>query len=120
MSREKNLDDMLFGVLEKSLFKEERLDTVKVSVKKLELGKISAKEFKQLIIRNNLDVLEELRKNLSFYFAHAFKQEEVINFSNGEDFSLLKNDLDEKNEFLAQIGQKINSICKQLRKKAQD
>ena len=115
MSKKKRLEDILLGVLEKELFKEERQQRIKLGVNKLELGEIKTSDLLRIIVHDRADVIEKLLKTLYFYFRHVFKEQEVKDFENSCDINQIKNELREKNEFLALLGCRINDLRLKLK-----
>ncbi len=92
---------------------------LKEKVEKIELTKETQKKLVKLFISHLANIFEMLNEKLPFYFEnYTIKKKETNENNNHSNESLeileIQNELKNKNEFLMDIGFRINEIYKKL------
>jgi len=105
--------------LEKIIFNENDFNNLKQTINDLTLGLIEPKKLKEIIINSRFRLLEELLEFFPFYLKHDSFQHSVEEFtkeSEDPDPRLIE-ELKEKDEFLQELGNRIDNIFNKLRGK---
>jgi len=112
LTKEENLKRML----EKDLFNEENLTTLKRLTNEVSTGKIPAKELREAIINSRGDILDKLLTTFEFYARQISTQDQLSEFTSGNNSQMTVN-LQEKNELLEKVADKVNHIYEEVKKK---
>ncbi|MFW9873996.1 MAG: hypothetical protein ACFFG0_12890 [Candidatus Thorarchaeota archaeon] len=107
-------------MIEKILFDEKELEILKTLINELTIGSIEPKELRKSIIENRVNILNKVLNIFPFYYKQVSYQQEINDFTE-KDLSLktkneFKNELEEKDEILRQIGEWIQNTRKKLEK----
>jgi len=108
----------LDNVLEHQIFNETNLKMLKKKLKELATEKSNEKEIFTLFIKYLVKIFKGLSENLPFYLDQILMKQEIEDFSEGkiplkknnEEYTELKSQLREKDEFLEQMAEKIQRI----------
>jgi hypothetical protein len=112
-------EKFLSNSLEKIIFDENDFNKLKQTINDLTLGLIEPKKLKEIIINSRFRLLEELLEFFPFYLKHDNFQhsvEEYAKESVNPDSRLIE-ELKEKDEFLQELGNRINNIFNKLKSK---
>ncbi|MFX0134765.1 MAG: hypothetical protein ACFFDN_14080 [Candidatus Hodarchaeota archaeon] len=119
MNEDATREKFLSNSLEKIIFNENDFNTLKQTINDLTLGLIDSKKLKQTIINSRFRLLEELLEFFPFYLKHDNFQNSVEEFtkeSENPDAHLIE-ELREKDEFLQELGHRIDNIFNMLKSK---
>lgn len=109
------MNDQLYEVLEKIVFNEELLDVLKNAIDGATVDKMSSKQLKLLIIEQRTKIFEDLLE----FFPYHVKQYLILNsldaFTNSQGDPELNRELEEKNQFLEEVGIRISRIHEKLK-----
>ena len=112
-----NLNEKLLSdLLEKIIFNENDLNEFKTAIINVSTGKIHPKLLKEKIISSRLRILEELLDLFPFYIKHINKKQSIKNFVETDQNPNVIKELREKNEFLTEIGSRLDIIYEKLQK----
>jgi len=109
----------LSNSLEKIVFNENDFNKLKQTINDLTLGLIEPKILKEIIINSRFRLLEELLEFFPFYLKRDSFQNSVEEFtkdSENPDPRLIE-ELKEKDEFLQELGNRIDNIFNKLKYK---
>ncbi len=114
---EKN--ELLAEYLEKIVFNELDLRSLKHSIENIEINKEEKKELIKIFISHLAIMFEKLNEKLPFYFESYLVKLNITNplkeiDTENTDLSKIKTELNEKNKFLTEVGFRINTIYKKL------
>ena len=115
-------EKFLSNSLEKIIFNENDFNNLKQTINDLTLGLIEPKKLKEIIINSRFRLLEELLEFFPFYLKRDSFQNSVEEFtkeSENPDLSLIE-ELKEKDEFLQELGFRIDNIFNKLKSKNND
>jgi len=104
---------VLYENLEKILFKEARLISLKEGINKVAMGKISVRDFKDQFFKAQMQILKELFEFFPFYNKGVNATLALNSFTDKKETSP---DLEERNKFLKEIGIRIQRIYDKLKK----
>ena len=110
-SNEKLLSDLL----EKIIFNENDLIEFQTIITNVSSGINSPRSLKEKIISSRVRILDELKDLFPFYMNQTNKKQGIEEFVENNQNSDLIEELKEKNEFLSDIGNKINNIYEKLK-----
>ena len=119
MKLESTYEKFLSNSLEKIIFNENDFNNLKQTINDLTLGLIEPKKLKEIIINSRFRLLEELLEFFPFYLKHDGFQlsvEEFTKVSENPDPRLIE-ELKEKDEFLQELGNRIDNIFNKLKDK---
>lgn len=120
MTQEENLKLVLNNTIEKVLFNENGLITLKDLIHKVSIGAISAKTFREFIINFRQDNLEKLTEELldifNFHATQISIKNQLSEFTSEGD-SQMEADLQEKNQLLKTLAIRVNNMHKKLKNK---
>ena len=113
MERTNNLNEML----EKMIFNEKDLNTLKIAIENMNMGKISPKELRKYIIASRGKIIEKLLKFFPFYLKQTTIEKSMEKFTKPDINIKLEQELQEKNKFLEEVGFKVNKIHEEFKHK---
>jgi len=107
-------------LLEKIIFNENELERLKIAIKNSTEGKTSARELKQLILQCRGRILEDITAFIFFIKKAQIKNK--VNLENNRNQpilstnveSQLREEINEKNELLETVAQRVNSLVYKL------
>ncbi|MFW9822046.1 MAG: hypothetical protein ACFFE4_03880 [Candidatus Thorarchaeota archaeon] len=110
---------LLSEMLEQILLNELELESLKLLINELSNGKISAKQLKIAIVKSRVNALKRVLDIFPFFHNRITTQKELEKLSFEEKFKPnldldLKQELDERDRFLEQIGERIYHILENL------
>ncbi len=108
-----NKDPMLMGYLEPIILSEKDFEILKKATSKLLEGRISAKDFKKLILSLRVQVYMKVLEMIPFYQENIVKNQAINKHARGAE-SGLETELAEKTELLQQVGERVNNILQKL------
>lgn len=110
-------------VIEKIVFDEEELEELKVTIRKFVEGQLQAKQLKQKLLESRGRMVKEISNFLSFCIDRVRNSDQapeckVSNNSNklDLDFTQLRQKIEEKNELLKTVAEKINNLVIKVKK----
>ncbi len=106
-------DPLLLSFLEPIIFNKKDFETLKKVTVMLKEGRMDGKGFKKTILNQRVRILKEMLGMIPFYQQTAFKNEALIEHAS-DSTDALQEELSEKDEFLEQVGARINAIMKRL------
>ncbi len=109
---------LLSDLLERIIFNEKDFSDFKSAIFNISTGNSDPRLLKEKIINSRVRILEELKDLFPFYINQINKQQSLDIFINDNNNSGLIEELREKDEFLTEIGNRINKITKKLKEKA--
>ena len=115
-------EKFLSNSLEKIIFNEADFNGLKQTINDLTFGLIEPKKLKEKIINSRFRLLQELLEFFPFYLKRDSFQHSVEDFakeSENPDPDLIE-ELKEKDEFLQELGNRINNIFNKLNRKIND
>ncbi|MHA2390623.1 MAG: hypothetical protein ACXAEX_01535 [Promethearchaeota archaeon] len=112
----KDHQKLLSEMIEKILFDEKDLENLKELINNVSLGKIDPKSLKTMIINNRVKIMRRILNVFPFYRKRVENQQELDKFSRNENTSTLLKDLEERNNLLQLVGEKIHNIEMKLQK----
>lgn len=119
LTKEENLKLVLEKKIEKVLFNEDELLKLKNLTDKVSIGTTPAKTLREFIVDFRGDVIEKLLKKLlrifKFYAHQVSTQDQLSGYTSGNN-SQITQDLQEKNELLEKVADKIGYICEKVKK----
>ncbi|MFX0025319.1 MAG: hypothetical protein ACFE8M_02815 [Candidatus Hermodarchaeota archaeon] len=101
---------LLEDALEDVLLNKEEFDNLKFVIKQTVTGKISEKIFREYILKSRIKMKDDL---LKFFPAYAKLENDTYNLQS----DLLLKELQEKNSFLEQVAERLDSIYQGLKEK---
>jgi len=104
-------------MLEKMLFNEKDLNTLKIAIDNMNMGKISPKALRKYIIESRVKMIEKLLKFFPFYLKQATIEKSLEEFGQPHTNIKLEQELQEKDKFLEEVGFKVNKIHEELKHK---
>ncbi|MFX0073433.1 MAG: hypothetical protein ACFFAO_20335 [Candidatus Hermodarchaeota archaeon] len=115
-----NLDfskNYLKASIERIIFNEEELKNLKIVINELNIGTIESKKIKDIIIKSRMRILDELVDFIPFCLnldtrKHHNKKLNALPDTPNIDKT---DELEQKNQFLELIGERINNIYKNLK-----
>ncbi len=113
LEKTNNLNEML----EKMLFNEKDLNILKIAIDNMNMGKISPKELRKYIIESRVKIIEKLLKFFPFYLKQVTIEKPLEALAQPHTNIKLNQELQEKNEFLKDVGSRVNKIHKELKYK---
>ncbi len=120
LTKEENLKLVLENKIEKVLFNEQKLITIKDLIYKVSIGTTPAKTLREYIIDFRHDTLEKLLKKLLVifkFYAHQVSTQDQLSEHTSRNNSQMTADLQEKNELLEKVANKVNYLCEKGKKK---
>ena len=112
-------NDQIEQIVEKIIFNKSELDQLKIAIKNFSLGKINSKELKQLLLQCRGRMVEEVT-DFVLFIPGRFKnrqveksQEEKLNSSTKVE-SQLRKEIEEKNELLETVAERVNRLVSKL------
>jgi len=111
LTKEENLRKMV----EKVLFKEQNLIKLKELTRQVSTGEIPAKVLRETIIKSRGVILNKLLPIFEFYAHQAATQDQLSDFTSGSN-SQITAELQEKNELLEKVADKVNHIYEKVKK----
>jgi len=107
-------------LIEKIIFDEEELETLKIAIKNFTEGKTSARELKLLILQSRGRILEDVAAYIFFIEKTQIKNK--LNSENNQNQLILSTDVEsqlreeisEKNELLETVAQRVNHLVYKL------
>ncbi len=109
--------DFLYEMLEKIVFNETQLLTLKKGIEKVADGYLTPKSLRKQIIELRAKLIEELIEFFPFYLKQSTTKNKLTSFTDLDDTSLISEELEEKNNLLEEVGYKVNNIYKKLKEK---
>lgn len=107
-------------IVERIIFNENELETLKVAIKNFTEGKISPKDLKQLLLQCRGRMMEDI-SHFTFYFAEKRIQNLLQTEINKEQLntptkivSQLREEIKEKNELLESVANRVNQLVSKL------
>ena len=107
---------VLNDLLEKILFNEKDFKDFKSAILAISLGKNDSNLLKEIIISSRVRILEELKDLFPFYMNQINKKQSIKNFVETDQNPNVIKELREKNEFLTEIGSRLDIIYEKLQK----
>lgn len=114
MSVDMDQKKLLLGMIEQIILNENELETLKLLINDLSAGKIDSKQLKIAIIKSRATALKRIFDIFPFYHKRIINQHEIDKFTS-EISPELTQELEEKNNFLEEIGVRINKIVNCLK-----
>ncbi|MFX1479635.1 MAG: hypothetical protein ACFFCI_16050 [Promethearchaeota archaeon] len=111
---EKKKEHIFFEMIEKILFDERELEILKSLITDVSTGKIPPKKLKLAIIENRARIINRISHIFPFYYKQLTNQREIDNFTYNGNISNVENELEEKNKFLEELGEKLYTIKTKL------
>ena len=111
---------LLSDLLERIIFNEKDFDDLKSAIVNVCTGKNDPRLLKEKVIACRVRILEELKDLFPFYINQVMKKQSIKRFAENESETYLIEDLNEKNEFFVEIGDRIEKIFKKLRDNAKN
>ncbi|KKK87635.1 hypothetical protein LCGC14_2751280 [marine sediment metagenome] len=112
MSLDKN---ELLGIIEPILFNEGELSNLKGLINDVGANKIEPKLLRKAIIDNRVSIMERLINTFFFQVKREFNLQEIDNFTGNN--SQLQAELEQKNIFLEEIAERIQTIYSKAEEK---
>ena len=119
---EESLRLVLENKIEKVLFNEEGLISLKDLIHNVSIGTTTAKTLRESIIKIRGDILEKLLEKLIVifkFYAHQVSTHEQLSEFTSENNSQVAADLQEKNELLEKVATTVNNMYKKVKKKVE-
>ncbi|MFW9819654.1 MAG: hypothetical protein ACFFE5_08600 [Candidatus Thorarchaeota archaeon] len=104
-------------MLEKIVFNEVQLMTLKKGIEKVANGYLNPKDLRKQIIELRVKLIEDLIEFFPFYLKQSLTENKLNNYTDSNESSSLSEKLQEKNNLLEEVGLRINSIYKKLKEK---
>jgi len=112
-------NDQIEQIVEKIIFNKSELEQLKIAIKNFSLGKINSKELKQLLLQCRGRMVEEVT-DFVLFIPGRFKKKQVeknqeqqlISSTNVE--SQLRKEIEEKNELLETVAERVNRLVSKL------
>ncbi len=117
MSIDKERKKLLMEMTEQILLNEKELESLKLLINDLSIGKIDPKQLKIAIIKSRATALRRITDIFPFFHKRIINQQEINNFASKDNNSELIQELEEKNKFLEEIGERVNNILDKLQGK---
>ena len=116
MSIDKDQKKLLLEMIEQILLNEKELESLKLLINDLSTGKIDSKQLKIAIIKSRANALKRIINIFPFFHKRITNQQEIDKFtvSNPIHPELIQ-ELEEKNNFLEEIGARIDKIAYALK-----
>lgn len=108
---------LLYEMLEKIVFNEVQLMTLKKGIEKVANGYLNPKDLRKQIIELRVKLIEDLIEFFPFYLKQSLTENKLNNYTDSNESSSLSEKLQEKNNLLEEVGLRINSIYKKLKEK---
>jgi hypothetical protein len=112
-------NDQIEQIVEKIIFNKSELDQLKIAIKNFSIGKINSKELKQLLLQCRGRMVDEVT-DFVLFIPGRFKnrqveksQEEKLNSSTKVE-SQLRKEIEEKNELLETVAERVNRLVSKL------
>ncbi|MHA2287694.1 MAG: hypothetical protein ACXABG_02785 [Promethearchaeota archaeon] len=111
-------------VVEKIVFDEDELETLKTAIREFSNGKMNAKHLKQLLLQCRGRIVNDVSQFLSFCIDRK-KNEDLSSEDDksakdkliNQTYIHLQQELSEKNELLKTVAKKVNSLAENFKKK---
>ncbi len=100
-------------VIEKIVFREDELETLKIAIKNFTTGKTTAQELKQLLLQCRGRMVEEITA-FAFFVVDSRNEEQPPSSVSNEVESELRKEIQEKNELLETVAKRINQLVAKL------
>ncbi|KKN10753.1 hypothetical protein LCGC14_1033460 [marine sediment metagenome] len=110
---------MLLDTIEDILFKEKHLDKLKELINRLYDHSITPKEFKTYFLKQKAKNLQEIFELFPYYAKQIKINNSLHQYTRDSLSSELRNELQEKDKFLEQVGIRVNYLVNKLNKKLQ-
>lgn len=104
-------------MLEKIVFNEAQLMTLKKGIDKVANGYLNPKDLRKQIIELRVKLIEELIEFFPFYLKQSLTENKLTSFTDSNISSQISEELDEKNNLLEEVGFKVNNIYIKLKEK---
>ena len=116
MSIEREQKKLLLEMIEQVLLNEKELESLKLLINDLSTGKIDSKQLKLAIIKSRANALKRIIDIFPFFHKRIIYQQEIDKFTVDNNIHPeLIQELKEKNNFLEEIGIRINKNVSQLK-----
>ena len=113
----KSNEKLLSDLLEKIIFNEKDFEDFKSAIFNVSTGKNNARLLKEKIISSRARILEELKDLFPFYINQINKKQSIENFVIDGNSSGCIEELKVKDDFLTEIGSRIDGILKKIKGK---
>ena len=110
----------LYQQIEKILFNENNLNTLKNSISNLSKGVLTSKRVKEQIIEFRLNAVKEIVKLFNFYHKQLTIVTSLDEYSSIPNNHNLEQELSEKNQFLQVVAKRIRDIYSKLKLKLEN
>ncbi|MFX1568868.1 MAG: hypothetical protein ACFFCV_10945 [Promethearchaeota archaeon] len=107
----------LYQQIEKILFDENNLNTLRNSISSLSKGILTSKRVKEQIIEFRLNAVKEIVKLFNFYHKQLTAANSLEEYTNSPINHNLEHELSEKNKFLQDVGNRIRITYSKLKTK---
>ncbi len=107
----------LSNQIESILFDETNLNVLKNSINSLSKGTLAPKVVKEQIIEFRLNAVQEIVKLFNFYHRQLTTATSLDKYTENTINNQLEQDLFEKNDFLEDVGKRIQNIHTKLKNK---
>ena len=116
MSINNDQKKLLLEMIEQILLNEKELESLKLLINDLSAGKIDSKQLKIAIIKSRSNALKRIINVFPFFHKRIINQQEIDKFTvNNSIHPELIQELEEKNNFLEEIGIRIDRIANTLK-----
>ena len=116
MSINKDQKKLMIEMIEQVLLNEKDLESLKLLIKDLSVGRIDSKQLRIAIIKSRANALERIIEIFPFFHKRILNQQEIDKFTaDNNSHPELIQELKEKNNFLEEIGIRINKIVSNLK-----
>jgi len=107
----------LYQLLEKIIFNEEGLDTLKSDILKLEKGTISSKQLREQFLKERIRMLEDITDFFPFYAGRLQHEisEQIVDTPSNSNTNILRQQIQEREELLELIGTKLHTLTEKFR-----
>jgi len=111
--------DQIEQIVEKIIFNKSELDQLKIAIKNFSLGKINSKELKQLLLQCRGRMVDEVT-DFVLFIPGRFKNRQVEKnqeqqlISSTKVESQLRKEIEEKNELLETVAERVNRLVSKL------
>ncbi len=112
-------NNMLLVTIEEILFDEKQLAGLKELINRLYDNSLTPKEFKTYILKQKAKNLQEIFELFPYYVKQIKINNSLRQYTGDSLSSELRNELQEKDKFLEQVGIRVNYLVNKLSKKLQ-
>ena len=111
MNEKANLNQQIESIL----FDEDNLDILKNSITSLSKGTLTTKRLKEQIIEFRLKAVQDIVKLFNFYHKQLTTSTSLDEYTKNPNNQQLEQNLQEKNDFIQEIGKRVQNIHSKLR-----